>query len=252
MPARPILIGISVSAYFHSLDRENLMCFRLALVLTLTLMGLSATPAAAQTKDDIPVLLRLLKNASSNERTKAAQDLGKIGPDAKEAIGPLGEALKVAPFSNERVAMVEAIVKVGANSHTEAVAAVLGGLKTVTFAEETVATVNAFKSLKAEAKEVVPALTAALSTVKASGGRVALADYLGTFGPDAKDAVPALIEGLKWPFAEDRAAAGRALGQMGSAAKTALDPLLDAVEKSTSDVEREAFKAAYKKIKMAG
>jgi HEAT repeat protein len=252
MPARDILFGILVCAHLQSLDRENLMCSRLALALTLTLMGLSANQAAAQTKDDIPILLRLLKNSSSNERIKAAQDLGKIGTDAKEAIGPLGEALKAAPFSGERVAMIEAIVMVGANSHKEAVTAIVGGLKMATFAEETVATVKALTTLKAEAKEVVSGLTAALSTVKASGGRVALADYLGTFGPDAKDAVPALIEGLKWPFADDRAAAGRALGQMGAAAKTALDPLLDAVEKSTSDVERDAFKAAYKKIKAAG
>jgi HEAT repeat protein len=48
----------------------------------------------AQTKDDVPGLIKQLKDKDEIVRLKAAKTLGKLGADAKEAIPALTEALK--------------------------------------------------------------------------------------------------------------------------------------------------------------
>src|SRR5262245_11242279 len=64
------------------------------LSLTVALAGLSGQQALAQSKEDVPDLIKDLKSKDENVRIKAAIELGKIGEDATAAIPALTAALK--------------------------------------------------------------------------------------------------------------------------------------------------------------
>src|SRR5262249_7279828 len=113
-------------------------------------------------KDDVPALIKALKNKSPKVRISAAEDLGHIGAvkasDAKDAIPPLFDLMKKDKNADVRKAAVAALGKMDPDP-TEAVPAFMDALK-----------------------DKVPAV------------RAAAAGALGQLGPDAKDALSALRE----------------------------------------------------------
>src|SRR5260370_11432403 len=120
-----------------------------------------AGPVLADSKDeDVPSLIKSLKNKNAKGRMAAADELGRIGSvhaaDAKDAIPVLFEVLKKDSDAGVRKASVTALGKIDPDPEV-----------------------------------AVPAFIAALKD-KAPGVRAAAAGALGMLGPDAKDATSAL------------------------------------------------------------
>ncbi|MBU4502509.1 MAG: HPr family phosphocarrier protein, partial [Nanoarchaeota archaeon] len=140
-------------------------------------------------------------------RQAAAVSLGNIGPEAKEAVPYLIEALK-----DVRLAA--------------AAAEVLG-------------------NIGPEAKEAVPYLIEALKD-ESLYVRLAAAEALGNIGPEAKEAVPYLIEALKDESLYVRRAAAVSLGNIGPEAKEAVPYLIEALKDESLYVRLAALEALDK------
>jgi HEAT repeat protein len=199
----------------------------------------------------VPFLVKTLQDHTllSDHREAAARVLAKIGPDAKDAIPALIDALKAARLSSERLAMIGALTNIGPAAPEEVVPVLAATVRAGPFHDERMAALGGLKVLKPEAKEVVPALAEALQTVRFSAERQAIIDYLATFGPDASAAVPALVGTLRSGLMEDRVAAARCLGGMGPAAEDAVPALVQMAERGPFVADREAAQEALKKIR---
>src|SRR5437016_2348719 len=116
------------------------------------LLVLAAGPALADSKEDVPSLMKALKSRNAKTRASAADELGHIGSiraaDAKEAIPPLLGVLKKDRDADVRKAAATAIGK-----------------------------------MDPDPEEAVPALTEALKD-KAPSVRMAAAGALGMLGSD--------------------------------------------------------------------
>src|SRR5947209_583317 len=119
---------------------------------------------AGPKKEDVPKLIKELKDKDAKTRAAAAEELGHIGQVKKSftesAVAPLMDAMKDKDI-NVRKAATEALGKIDP-----------------------------------DATVAVPALVEALKD-KAPPVRQAAAGALGQIGPDAKDAVPDLREAQK-------------------------------------------------------
>jgi HEAT repeat protein len=62
--------------------------------LSLAFLILAVAPVAAESKADVPALIKKLKDKDAAVRLAAARSLAKIGPAAKAAIPALKQALK--------------------------------------------------------------------------------------------------------------------------------------------------------------
>jgi HEAT repeat protein len=125
------------------------------------LLLLVAAPAAADPKkEDVPKLLKNLKNKDAKVRIAAAKDLGLIGAiraaDAQEAIPVLFEQLKKERDAEVRKAYLDSLGK-----------------------------------MDPDPKEAVPAFKDALKD-RSPAVRVAAAGALGRLGKDAEEAIPDL------------------------------------------------------------
>lgn len=183
--------------------------------LALGLAGWCVPQAAAQTKDDVPALIAKLKSPFSSDVQEAVKALEKLGPDGRDAVPALGEALKKARFSDEQVTVARALAKMGP-----------------------------------AAKDAVPAMAEVIKKAR-NEARVEIAKTLGGLGPAAKDAVPVLAEVVKGGFTEERKAVAEALGQIGPAAKDA-EPALTELSKSLDDDLRNAAFKALGRIRAKG
>ncbi len=112
-----------------------------------------------EAKDAVPALIQTLGDGDEHVRRAAADALGEMGPEAKEAVPALLQALEDAEWSVREAAAV-ALGKIGP-----------------------------------EAKEAVAALIQALADEDLSV-RWRAANALRDIGPEAKDAVPALVQAL--------------------------------------------------------
>jgi HEAT repeat protein len=164
----------------------------------------------APDKADIPFLREALKDSINLEvRIYAAEALGLIGPKAQSAAADLVKALE------DRDALVRQ---------------------------------NAARSLgQIDAdRTTVPALAKALED-KEQGVRIAAAESLTTARTLAARDIAFLLKVLKHQDAQARALAARALGDLGSQAKEALDKLIDASKASEEiQVRRAAIMALAK------
>ncbi len=183
---------------------------------TLMAVALALTAALTAADDKEPVYqgkplsawVEQLTDRSATARQEAAEAIGKIGPAAKSAVGPLLAAL-------------------GDTDDTVRDAAAL--------------------ALAAFGKDAVGPLTAALKHADANVRRGAAA-AIGRIGPGAKDAVTPLVAVMKNDADSDvREAAIRALGSIGPDAKAAAPALRDALTDRDQGV-REAAAAALKRI----
>jgi HEAT repeat protein len=141
------------------------------------------------TKEAVPSFREALEDPEPSVAERAAEGLGWIGPDAKEAVPTLIKRLKDPPSENFRVTAVAALGRIGP-----------------------------------KAKAAVPLLIELIQQKEAPAkARRTAVSALGKMGPIAKTAVPTLIEALAERELE-QAAVG-ALIQMGRAAQPAVPAL---------------------------
>jgi HEAT repeat protein len=170
--------------------------------------------------EDVPALLEGLRSGEARARVEAADDLGLIGPPAKDAVPALRAALKDTD-GLVRARAAGALARIEQDSQT-AVPALLPLLRDPAAATRRTAA-NVLGEVGPEAEEAVPALVAALRDEDA-GVRWAAAEALGRIGPDAEEAVPALAAALSDPAVH--AIAIDALGGIGSSARAVVPALL--------------------------
>jgi HEAT repeat protein len=220
----------------------------------------------------VPVLAEVLqKDDNAEARWKAADLLGRPGPDARQepaALSALSSALKDAD-SQVRAVAATALASAGP-AGPEAIPALQAMLATpdclpalralalyghgaapaieriiVLLRQEGDGEIrwNAARTLGKigpAAKEAVPALQAAMKEDRDPLVREHAAEALGGIGPDAKEAIPALVQALKDPDARVRRDAVRSLGQLGTAARSAVESIRPLLQ----DKEERVRKAA--------
>jgi hypothetical protein len=197
----------------------------LVLCLACSLGGLIPPEAAAQKKEDIPIIVKKLKSPFASEVVSAARDLEKLGPDARSAVPDLAEALRKARFVEETQAIAKALGRMGP-----------------------------------AARDAVPALAEMLKKVPFIGQRQAIMDALEQIGPAAQAAIPALNELARTGFLEERQKATALIkkiqsreGRIGirddgkffgaESIKKASDEILDIVGKYDMDLRIETYAA---------
>ena len=183
-----------------------------------------------QTKEVVPALIQALKD-DFGPRSAAATALGEIGPDAKDAVPALVEALKDENINVRRYA-AGALGQIGSNAK-EAVSALVQALKD-----------NNDGVRRYEETWLHPKKEDGPSRLRRS-----IVEALGRIGPEAKEAVPLIVRSLKDDYDPNvRVAAVEALGEIGSEATEAVPALVEALEDYDSEVGQRAAKA-LKKIK---
>jgi HEAT repeat protein len=214
------------------------------------------------TKEVVPALVGALrpKKNFGHLPTLAAEALGRMGPAAEGAVGPLTELLKNPADAERCLRAAEALGRIGVGPRT-AVPALAKALETK---ETRIFVADALGRFGREAREAVPVLTKALQEKddvsraymalalwriegKAEVSVAALieltkdrsqpyyylrkpAEFLGAIGPPARAAVPRLREMLKEEDPAVRASAALALWQIDGEAEAALPALVAALK----------------------
>lgn len=177
---------------------------------------------------DVATLIEQLNDEYWRTRYYAAEALGDMSEEAKDAIPALAERLS----DVDGVVPVNAAIalgKIGDPAVVPILARALSGQseKVRMYAAEGLGKIGE------AAKDAVPELIKALSDVD-WGVRDCAARALGRIGEAAKDAVPELIKTLKKPSSVEEEeyvhnSAAYALGRIGEAAKDALPALIEAL-----------------------
>jgi len=174
----------------------------------------------AQTEAVVSALSRVLSDNEVAFRKRAAETLGRIGPDAKTAVPALVTALEDGEVG---LSAIEALTRIGPGAQ----AATRPLLKLLKHKDERVrgAATRALGDVGAKPEEVVPALIEAL---KHEADRWSAARTLGRYGPWAKAAIPELLALLKSENEDPllQGTAAFALGAMGPEAKVAIPALI--------------------------
>jgi HEAT repeat protein len=189
-------------------------------------------------KEDVPPLVKALREGGKRSQAEAAEELGLIGPAATDALAALWEASK--GDARVRVSVTLALARIDPKEEAAAVPALAAALKDGA-AEVRAAAAAALGELGSSGGKAVPELTRALGDGDLTV-RWAAADALGQIGPGAKAAVPALLEAFKSEHASVRALAAQALGEIGREgdAKAAVPALVQGLR----DPERQARRQA--------
>jgi HEAT repeat protein len=174
--------------------------------------------------DAVPGLREVLKSAVPALRRDAAQLLGMMGTDAKEAAGDLALLLKD-DEPQVRAAAAGALAAMG----KEAQAAIPALLQVLRTEKRFEVQQCAFQAIRAIGSRDLPGLLKAVREID-QAGRWAIPYVLIQFGPQAKDAVPQLIKLLADPDAGHRVGAALALGKIGAEAQEAIPALLRALQ----------------------
>jgi hypothetical protein len=155
----------------------------------------------------VPELRHLLKDRYAIIRAAAANALGKIGPDARDAVPVLHELLKDSDSLLRRFA-AEALGNIGPDAE-EVVPDLIAALVDKEHELYLVAVV----ALRKIGKAAVPYL---LTTLAGSDPvlRAEVAEVLGSLASDASQAVPALVNALQDPDPAVAVAAVHALGKI--------------------------------------
>jgi HEAT repeat protein len=170
----------------------------------------------------VPALKKLLDDNAAH--VLAAETLGKIGPDASDALSGLVEGLKKVGEPEYSAAATIAMGKIGA----AAVPYLQSVLKEETDEKVLANASLVLRQIGPDAKDAVPEL---IEVVK-KGKPPQAVEALGRIGPKAKAAVPVLAEALKGKGSGSdpmRVRAAIALGQIGPDAKEAVPALADAL-----------------------
>jgi HEAT repeat protein len=185
--------------------------------------GLASLPLDA---GDVPALLKLLKNADSEVRAQAARSLGKVGPEARDAVSALVQALQ---DRNGRVrqSALEGLAGIGPDAK-DSVSDVVKALKDPT-KEVRRAAANALGKIgPAAAHEAAPALAGLLGGADKDDQVAALAALPGLkpTGRDGKDVYAKAVALFDDPDEQLRQKAVDALARVGKAAVPALENAL--------------------------
>jgi HEAT repeat protein len=192
--------------------------------------------------DDVPALLKALRQEDGAARIEAAGDLGLIGPPAAAAVPALRRLAEHDPDPLVRVEAARAVA--GLDPKDEAalprlVAALRDGAGKVRKR-----TAECLGDLGPRARPAVADLVRAAGDADPAVSWAAI-DALGQLGPDAAPAVPALVEALR--SASTRGAAVDALGQVGPKARAAV-PALERVLRGEDHSVRWAAASALVRI----
>jgi HEAT repeat protein len=237
----------SLAAPLSKALNDEIQWVRMDVVLVLSRMGHGA-------KDAVPALVGALGDKANRQMMEpvqksvfdlAIETLGKIGPDAKEAVPALSKIMTEKDIAN-RVNAAESIWKI--NKDLKATMPVfLEGLKSEDFhaCDEAL---DALEIVGANGKEAVPLLTKILADKERTAqARGLAAKVLGNMGPEAKAAVPALVAGLD-DFDHDlQDRCVFALGAIGPEAKSATPKLVRMAKEGNARVSK-ATKEALAKI----
>jgi HEAT repeat protein len=173
--------------------------------------------------------MRLLTDPDWSVRQYAAQALGNIGADPREAGPALNQALKdkMVQVRNEAA---PALARIGA------VDELLDGLND-DHSETRSSVIHALATMKDKAKQIAPALVKVLRADADAKNRRNAAYALGSLG--SADGVPALGQALKDADAEVRAGAVESLRTLGRAARDAAPMLFELVKTDKTEKNRE-------------
>ena len=196
-------------------------------------------------KKAVPALITMLQDDDVSLQEAAATALGTIGPNAKDALAPLIEALDRDP--EVRSAAIVAIAEIGAEAKPAAPA--LRGLLKKTDDRVVLQAAVALHALAEEDQACRIALTQLLES-KEPRVRQGAARELGTYRQLATDSIPALLSVLKDHSARGyvREAAVQALGEISPADPEVKEALVAALKDNRRSVQ-EAAEAALKKIR---
>jgi HEAT repeat protein len=165
------------------------------------------------------VLVSALKARDRNVRLHAVAALGEMGPQAREAVPALVEALRDVRIRDE---VLKALGNIGSET-PEAAPAYLESLR-----------IEGLRMLAAEKLERIgrPAVPTLIDALKDEDPdiRETAARILGNLGPQADQAVPALTAALKDPDRGVSVQAAIALGKIGPRAKAAVPALFEALQ----------------------
>ncbi|MFO0841897.1 MAG: HEAT repeat domain-containing protein [Gemmataceae bacterium] len=194
----------------------------------------------------MPVLVALLADSSADSwesaesRWRAADLLGKLGPEAADATPALLRALA----DDDLHVRTVAAASLGLVARKESAAEVVPGLNALVEAggPASAAASRSLSKFGPRAETAVPPLVKALKA-QDSEARWNAARTLGKIGPAAQRAVPALIEAMKDGDAKVREHAAEAVGDIGPAAKDAIPALTKALADENARVRRDAVRS---------
>ncbi len=199
-------------------------------------------------------LVAILKDKDEVARRSAAQELGKLGQDAKSAAPALADALTKDKDAFVRRFAAQSLGQMGKDVSTHAVPALSKAVKSDAHREVIQAAIEALGEMGAAG---VPTLKDALKSSEPTVQYQA-ARSISHIGPDAKDAVKPLIDVFKNPppmkknnndAPPVRTAVAEALGNIGPAAKDAVPALKESIADKVRDREfKKAVETALKKI----
>jgi HEAT repeat protein len=148
-----------------------------------------------ENKTVLPVLIELL--GDKQWWGTAVLALGRMGPNAKEAVPDLVKLLKTPPNPFARTQIVSALGQIGPEAKA-AVPALLDLIKAEKEINIRHAALGALKAIHADSKEVAPAMLALLKENDPNTFiRYTALEVLGQGGKESKEAIPVLVEGLK-------------------------------------------------------
>jgi HEAT repeat protein len=174
-------------------------------------------------------LSQTLASKNADARRLAATALKYIGPDAKDAVPALLEALKESKVKPgpERLQMIDALGEIGPAAKA-AVSFLTDALKERDeYNAVPLHAAAALGKIGPAAKEAVPALIQALNSKEGKTGvlRIHVLEALGRMGPAASAAVPDLIRDIKKSKGAGRVLAVELLSQIGVTDKEKLAAL---------------------------
>jgi HEAT repeat protein len=148
-----------------------------------------------ENKAVVPVLIELVSD--KQWWAQATQALGKMGPNAKEAVPDLVKLLKTPPTPFARTQILIALGQIGPDAMA-AVPDLLDLIKAEKDLNVRNAALNALKAMHPDSKEVVAAMIAVMGeTVTTPLTHYTAVEVLGQCGKKGKEAIPALVEALK-------------------------------------------------------
>jgi len=226
---------------------DQVQWVRMDAVLVLSRMGHGA-------KDAVPTLVRALDDKANRQLMEpinrsvfdlAIETLGKIGPDAKEAVPALSKITTEKDMVN-RVNAAESIWKINKDLKLT-MPVFLEGLKSEDFRACDEA-LEALDLVGPDGKEAVPLLIKVLADKnRTAQTRGSAAKVLGNIGVEAKAAVPALVAGLDDRDHDLQDWCVFALGSIGPEAKSATPRLVRMAKEGNARVSK-ATKEALAKI----